>query len=74
MAKTKNYTYNYSPELFNYIIKSNMLNKHKHEDKILKQLVRGFTCKEIGNKLHYSERTIQNRRKDLYVKTQKYMI
>lgn len=39
MKKTKNYTYNYSPELYEYILKSNLLNHHKDEHKILKELV-----------------------------------
>ena len=73
MKKTKNYTYNYSPELYEYILKSNLLNHHKDEHKILKELVKGYTCKEIWKKFNYSERTIQNRRRDIYNKTLKYM-
>ena len=47
--------------------------KKKLEDKIFKALVDGYNCKEISKKVHYSERTIQNRRKDIYYKTKKYM-
>lgn len=72
--RTMTYTYNFSPELYEYIMKSNLLNHHKNEHKILKELVKGHTCKEIGDKLNYSERTIQNRRKDIYLKTKKYMV
>ena len=72
--KTRQYSYNYEPEFYNYILNSNILNKKKHEDKIFKDLVAGYSCKEIGKKRHYSERTIQNRRKDIYHKTKKYMI
>lgn len=68
------YTYNYSPEFYKYILASNILNKKKDEHKILKDLVEGYSCKEIGEKRHYSERTIKNRRKDIYYKTLKYMI
>lgn len=68
------YTYNFDPEFYNFILNSNILNKKKGEHKIFKELVSGYTCKETGKKLHYSERTIQNRRKDIYLKTKKYMI
>ena len=71
--RTMTYTYNFQPELYNFILKSNILNKKKQEDKILKELVKGYSCKEIGDKIHYSERTIQNRRKDIYYKTKRYM-
>lgn len=71
--KTFQYTYKFEPELYTYILNSNILNKKKDEPKIFKELVAGFTCKEIGRKCHYSERTIQNRRKDIYLKTKKYM-
>lgn len=68
------YTYNYEPEMYNYILASNILNKKKREDKIFKDLVAGYNCKEIGKKHHFSEATIKNRRKDIYHKTIKYMI
>lgn len=72
--KTMQYSYNYEPEMYRYILASNLLNKRKGEDKIFKRLVEGYSCKEIGDKVHYSERTIQNRRRDIYLKTKKYMI
>lgn len=72
--RTMTYTYNFQPELYEYVIKSNLLNHKKDEHKILKELVKGYTCKEIGDKLNYSERTIQNRRKDIYFKTKRYMV
>lgn len=72
--KTFQYTYNFEPEMYKYILSSNILNKKKHEDKIFKKLVEGYTCEEIGKKVHYCERTIQRRRKDIYDKTKKYMI
>lgn len=71
--KTFQYSYEYEPEMYNYILSSNILNKKKDEDKIFKALVNGYTAKEIGLKVHYSERTIQTRRKDIYDKTRKYM-
>lgn len=72
--KLMQYTYNYEPEMYKYILTTNILNKKKNEDKIFKALVDGYNCKEISEKVHYSERTIQNRRKDIYYKTKKYMI
>lgn len=71
--KTMQYTYNYDPDVYKYILSSNILNKKKNEDKIFKELVNGYSCKEIGKKYHYSERTIQTRRKVIYYKTKKYM-
>ena len=32
--KTMQYTYNYEPEMYKYILTTNILNKKKHEDKI----------------------------------------
>lgn len=72
--KTFQYTYNYDPSLYQFILSSNILNKKKDEPKIFKELVAGYTCKEIGKKFHYHERTIQNRRKEIYKKTEKYML
>lgn len=72
--KKRQYTYNFEPEMYKYILSTNILNKKKHEDKIFKALVRGYNAKEIGNKFHYCESTIWNRRRDIYNKTQKYMI
>lgn len=68
------YTYNFEPEMYKYILSTNILNKKKDEHKIFKQLVQGWDCKYISEKCHYSERTIKNRRKDIYYKTKKYMI
>lgn len=70
----RKYTFNYEPEFYKYVMSSNILNKRKNEDKILKDLVKGYTCEEISNKRHYSVRTIANRRKDIYFKTKRYMI
>lgn len=69
-----NYQYNFEPEMYKYILASNILNKKKDEHKIFKKLVEGYSAKEIGKKFHYAESTIWNRRRDIYVKTKKYMI
>lgn len=68
------YTYNFEPEMYKYILSTNILNKKKDEHKIFKHLVAGWDCKYISEKCHYSERTIKNRRKDIYYKTRKYMM
>ena len=68
------YTYNFEPEMYNYILSSNILNKKKDEDKIFKKLVQGWDCEYISEKCHYSVRAIKNRRRDIYNKTKKYMI
>ena len=70
----KPFTYNYEPEMYNYILASNLLNKKKHEDKIFKELVKGYDCKYISEKYHYCVGTICNRRRAIYHKTKKYMI
>lgn len=72
--KLMQYTYNYEPEMYKYILASNILNKKKQEDKIFKELVAGYSCQEISEKYHYSPSTIKNRRKDIYEKTKKYML
>lgn len=71
--KLMQYTYNYEPEMYNFILASNILNKKKQEDKIFKALVDGYNVKEISEKYHYSRATILNRRKEIYDKTKKYM-
>jgi DNA-binding NarL/FixJ family response regulator len=68
------YTYQFEPEMYKYILSTNILNKKKDEDKIFKQLVMGYTAKEISKKFNYAESTIWNRRRDIYNKTKKYMI
>lgn len=71
--KKREYTYNFEPEMYKYILTTNILNKQKHEDKIFKALVHGYKAKEIGKRFHYCESTIWNRRRDIYNKTKKYM-
>ena len=69
-----NYTYNFDPDMYKYILTTNILNKKKDEDRIFKALVSGLSAKEIGEKYHYCESTIWNRRREIYNKTKKYMI
>ena len=72
--KTFEYTYQFEPEMYNYILSTNILNRRKDEHKIFKALAMGYTAKQIANKYHYCESTIWNRRRDIYQKTKKYMI
>lgn len=71
--KLMQYTYNYEPEMYNYILASNLLNHKKNEHKIFKDLVKGYNCKQISEKYGYCITTICNRRHDIYYKTKKYM-
>lgn len=74
IMKTFEYSYEFEPEMYKYILSTNILNKKKDEHKIFKKLVEGYSAKEIGKKYHYCESTIWNRRRDIYNKTKKYMI
>lgn len=71
--KTFQYKYKFQPEMYKYVMTTNILNKKKNEHKILKLLVEGYSCEEIGKKCHYSPSTIKNRRKEIYNKTKMYM-
>ena len=74
IMKLMQYTYNFEPEMYKYILSSNILNRKKDEHKIFVKLVQGYNCEDISKKYHYSVRTIHNRRRDIYLKTKKYMI
>lgn len=71
--KTMQYTYNYKPAIYDYIMRDMILNEEKKEKKILELLVKGKTCYQIANEVGYSERTVQRRRKDIYDKTRDLM-
>lgn len=72
--KLMQYKYNFEPEMYKYILSSNILNRKKNEHKIFVKLVQGYSCDEISRMCHYSERTIHNKRRDIYIKTKHYMI
>lgn len=72
--KTFQYTYNYKPAIYEYIMRDFVLNEEKKEKEILELLVKGKTCSQIAQEVGYSERTIQNRRKDIYEKTKDLMV
>lgn len=71
--KTFEYKFTLKPGIFNYIMSEFNFNEHKKEKEILKLLVDGYTCSEIADKIGYSDRTIVNRRKDLYEKIKTYI-
>lgn len=73
MVKAFQYTYNFKPMIYDYIMRDLTLNENKQEKKILELLVRGKTCEQIGQEVGYSARTIVRRRKDLYEKTKELM-
>lgn len=72
--KTFQYTYNFKPMIYDYIMRDMILNENKHEKKILELLVKGKTCQQIAEEVGYCERTIQSRRRDIYNKTKDLMI
>lgn len=72
--KTFQYTYNYKPAIYEYIMRDFILNEEKKEKEILELLVKGKTCSQIAQEVGYSERTIQSRRKDIYEKTKDLMV
>ena len=71
--KTFQYTYNFKPMIYDYIMRDLSLNENKQEKKILQLLVRGKTCEQIGQEVGYSARTFVRRRIDLYEKTKELM-
>ena len=72
--KTFQYTFNYKPAIYEYIQQSTILNEEKKEKEILSLLVKGKKCYQIANATNYSERTIQDRRRDIYRKTKDLML
>ena len=72
--RRKNYSFKYNEYAIEHILKSQYIfNENKKEREIFKLLLKGKTCLEIGRMVGYSERTIQNRRKEIYLKTLQFM-
>lgn len=72
--KTRNYKFKYHEVMLQHILKDPyILNNEKKEKDILKLILKGKNCMQIADKVGYSERTIQRRRKDIYNKTLQYM-
>ena len=72
--KTFQYSYQFKPMIYDYIMRDLALNENKKEKKILELLVKGKTCEQIGEEVGYSPRTIVRRRKVLYEKTKELML
>lgn len=72
--KTFQYSYQFKPMIYDYIMRDLALNENKKEKKILELLVKGKTCEQIGEEVGYSSRTIVRRRKVLYEKTKELML
>lgn len=72
--KTFQYSYQFKPMIYDYIMRDLTLNENKQEKKILELLVKGKTCDQIADEVGYSSRTIVRRRKALYEKTKELML
>ncbi len=71
--KSFEYRFKYKNAIYDLLMNSDILDDRKLEKQILKELVNGKTCLEIGNTFGYSDRTIQRRRKSIYEKTKDLM-
>lgn len=69
-----NYKFKFHDVMLDHVLKSPyILNNEKKEKDILKLILKGKNCMQIAEKIGYSERTIQRRRKTIYEKTLQYM-
>lgn len=66
--KKKHYYYDMPKETYNYIVSKGILRESQKEKTILDMSLQGKTIKEIAKNTGYSERTINNRKKDIYNK------
>lgn len=64
----QHYYYDMPQETYNYIISKSILKESKKEKTILDMALKGKSIKEISQATGYSERTINNRKKDIYGK------
>lgn len=69
--KTFEYYYDYTPEVYNYIMASRIL--RNRDKKILEDLVKGKKTKEIAIDNNCSYRTLCTRRKEIFEKTKDLM-
>ena len=72
--KTFEYNFNYSPPIYDFIMRNIYLSEEKKEKEILDLCRAGKKCRAIGDELGYSERTIQRRRRDLNHKIKDAML
>lgn len=71
MRKPFMYYFDYDTKEYNKIMSSDLL--RNRDKQILSDLVNGMTVSELATKYNCSERTICNRRKELFEKTKQFM-
>ena len=69
--KKFNYYFDYSPEMYNYIMASKLL--RQSEKNILNDIIKGKTVKELASNYKCSEMTICRRRKKIFDLTKALM-
>lgn len=71
--KKDHYYFDMPTETYNYILRLGILRESKKEKTILDLCLKGEPIKEIMAKTGYSMRTINYRKKDIYLKLDKYI-
>lgn len=71
--KKEHYYFDMPQETYNFILKKGVLKESKKERTILDLCLEGKSIKEIMIETGYSERTINYRKKDIYLKIRKYI-
>jgi FixJ family two-component response regulator len=69
--KKFNYYYDYSPEVYNFIMTSKIL--RQSEKNLLNDIISGKTVKELADNYKCSEMTICRRRKKIFTLTKELM-
>lgn len=72
--KLMQYNFNYSPPIYDFIIRNVNLSSEKREKEILDLCRAGKKCSAIADEVGFSERTIQRRRQELNVKIKNAML
>lgn len=60
-------------ELYEYLKSNIFFNQAKQEDKIFELAYQGYTNMEIARKIHYTESTVRNRKKELNEKAKRIL-
>lgn len=68
----EHYYFDMPQETYNYIIRQGILRESKKEKTILDLCLKGEGIKEIAFKTGYSQRTINYRKKDIYLRISKF--
>ena len=69
----EHYYFDMSQETYNYIIKQGILRESQKERTILDMCLKGESIKEIMVETGYSKRTIQYRKKNIYLRISKFL-